>query len=70
MPRKFNGLFINDMRIGTPFRRKGIGSKVIDKMLVEKNIYALDPVEDGQYFWKKFNFKYNKIGKLAVLDNR
>lgn len=62
VPRKFNGLFVNDMRIGVPFQGKGIESKVIEKMLVEKNIYALDPVEDGQHFWKKFSFEYNRNG--------
>lgn len=70
LPRRYNGTFINDMRISTFFRHKGIGTKVVTKIFESKNIYMLDPTEDGKRFWKKFGFEHNKDGKYAVLDNR
>jgi len=70
LPRKFNGIFINDMRMGVPFRHKGIGTHIASKVFENKNIYMLDPTEDGETFWKKFGFEYNKVGKYAVMDNR
>ena len=64
VPQKYNGIFINDMRMSEPHRHKGIGTKVVNKILQDDKTYMLKPVEDGKTFWKKFGFKEN--GKLSI----
>ncbi len=64
--KKYNGIFINDMRMSVPQRHKGIGTKVVNKILRDDKTYMLEPVEDGKIFWKKFGFK--ETGKLAIRE--
>lgn len=66
VPQKYNGILINDMRMSVPQRHKGVGTKVINKILRSDKIYMLEPVEDGKTFWKKFGFKEN--GKLSICE--
>lgn len=66
VPKKYNGVFINDMRMSVPQRHKGIGTKVVNKILQDDKTYMLEPVEDGKTFWKKFGFK--ETGKLALRE--
>ncbi len=66
VPKKCNGVFINDMRMSAPYRHKGIGTKVVNKILQDDKTYMLEPVEDGKIFWKKFGFKGN--GKFAIRE--
>lgn len=70
VPKKYDGMFINDMRLAEKFRHKGIGTQIAHKIFESKNRYLLHPTEDGERFWKKFGFEYNKVGKFAVMDNR
>lgn len=56
IPGKFSGIFINDMRMGTKYRKKGIGTKIVTALLKNDRTYMLEPVEDGKTFWKKFGF--------------
>lgn len=66
VPKKYNGVFINDMIMSAPQRHKGVGTKVVNKILRSDKIYMLEPVEDGKTFWKKFGFK--ETGKLALRE--
>lgn len=66
VPKKYKGIFINDMRISVTCRHKGIGTKVVNKILQDDKTYMLEPVEDGKTFWKKFGFK--ETGKLAIRE--
>lgn len=66
VPKKYNGIFINDMRISMSHRHIGIGTKVVNKILQNDKTYMLEPVEDGKIFWKKFGFK--ETGKLAIRE--
>lgn len=66
VPEKYNGNFINDMRMSVSHRNKGIGTEVVNKILQNDKTYMLEPVEDGKTFWKKFGFK--EIGKLAIRE--
>lgn len=66
VPKKYNGNFINDMRMSEPHRHNGIGTKVVNKILQNDKTYMLEPVEDGKTFWKKFGFKEN--GKLSIRE--
>lgn len=45
------------MRMSVPQRHKGVGTKVVNKILRSDKTYMLEPVEDGKTFWKKFGFK-------------
>ena len=65
-PKKYKGIFINDMRMSVPQRHKGVGTKVVNKILRSDKTYMLDPVEDGKTFWKKFGFK--EKGKVSVRE--
>jgi len=65
-PKKYKGIFINDMRMSVTCRHKGIGTKVVNKILQDDKAYMLEPVEDGKTFWKKFGFK--GTGKLAIRE--
>lgn len=49
-----------------PYRYKGIGTKVVTKMLRNDKSYLLEPIEDGKVFWKKFGFK--EMDKLAIRE--
>ena len=42
--KKYSGIFINDMRMSVPQRHKGIGTKVVNKILRSDKTYMLDPV--------------------------
>ena len=64
VPKKYSGIFINDMRMSVPQRHKGVGTKVVNKILRSDKTYMLEPVEDGKTFWKKFGFKEN--GKFSI----
>ncbi len=66
VPKKYNGIFINDMRMSESYRHKGIGAKVVNKILQDDKTYMLEPIEDGKTFWKKFGFKEN--GKLSIRE--
>lgn len=66
VPKKYKGIFINDMRMSVICRHKGIGTKVVNKILQDDKTYMLEPVEDGKTFWKKFGFKED--GKLAIRE--
>ena len=66
VPKKYSGIFINDMRMSVPQRHKGIGTKVVNKILISDETYLLEPVEDGKSFWMKFGFKEN--GKLSIRE--
>lgn len=55
------------MRMPVTFRHKGIGTKVVTKILQDDKTYMLEPAEDGKIFWKKFGFK--ETGKLAIREN-
>ncbi len=66
VPKKYNGIFINDMRMSESHRYKGIGTKVVDRILQNNKTYMLEPVEDGKIFWNKFGFKGN--GKFAIRE--
>lgn len=55
------------MRMSVTFRHKGIGTKVVTKILQDDKTYMLEPAEDGKIFWKKFGFK--ETGKLAIREN-
>lgn len=66
VPKKYKGIFINDMRMLVTCRHKGIGTKVINKILQDDKTYMLESVEDGKTFWKKFGFK--ETGKLAIRE--
>lgn len=66
VPKKYSGIFINDMRMSVPQRHKGIGTKVVNKILSSDKTYMLEPVEDGKSFWMKFGFKEN--GKLSIRE--
>ena len=50
VPKKYDGIFINDMRMSEPYRHKGIGTKVVNKILQNDKIYMLEPIEDGKTF--------------------
>lgn len=50
IPKGYNGIFINDMRMSIPYRYKGIGSKVVGKILRNDVSYMLEPIEDGKFF--------------------
>ena len=65
IPKWYNGIFINDMRMSIPYRHKGIGSKVVGKILRKNISYMLEPIEDGKYFWNKFGFEMDYSGKYA-----
>lgn len=65
-PKKYKGIFINDMRMSVTCRHKGIGTKVVNKILQDDKAYMLEPVEDGKTFWKKFGFEEN--GKLSIRE--
>lgn len=54
------------MRMSVPQRHKGVGTKVVNKILRSDKTYMLEPVEDGKTFWKKFGFKEN--GKLSIRE--
>ena len=64
--KKYKGIFINDMRMSVMYRHKGIGTKVVNKLLRNDKTYMLEPIEDGIIFWKKFGFKEN--GNLAIRE--
>lgn len=64
--KKYKGIFINDMRMSMMYRHKGIGTKVVNKLLRNDKTYMLELIEDGIVFWKKFGFKEN--GKLAIRE--
>lgn len=66
VPPEYSGIFINDMRMSVPQRHKGVGTKVVNKILRSDKIYMLEPVEDGKTFWKKFGFK--EKGKLSIRE--
>ena len=66
VPKKYSGIFINDMRMSVPQRHKGIGTKVVNKILSSDETYMLEPVEDGKSFWMKLGFKEN--GKLSIRE--
>ena len=66
VPKKYKGIFINDMRMSVICRHKGIGTKVVNKILQDDKTYMLEPVEDGKTFWKKFGFKED--GKLSTRE--
>ena len=66
VPKKYSGIFINDMRMSVPQRHKGVGTKVVNKILRSDKTYMLEPVEDGKTFWKKFGFK--EKGKVSVRE--
>ena len=66
VPPKYKGLFINDMRMLMTQRHKGVGTKVVNKILRSDKTYMLEPVEDGKTFWKKFGFKED--GKLSIRE--
>ena len=55
------------MRMSVTFRHKGIGTKVVTKILQDDKTYMLEPAEDGKIFWKKFGFE--ETGKLAIREN-
>ena len=55
------------MRMSVTFRHKGIGTKVVTKILQDDKTYMLEPAEDGKIFWKKFGFK--ETGKLEIREN-
>ena len=65
-PKKYKGIFINNMRMSVTCRHKGIGTKVVNKILQDDKAYMLEPVEDGKTFWKKFGFEEN--GKLSIRE--
>ena len=54
------------MRMSVPQRHKGVGTKVVNKILRSDKTYMLEPVEDGKAFWKKFGFKED--GKLSIRE--
>lgn len=54
------------MRMSVTCRHKGIGTKVVNKILQDDKSYMLKSVEDGKIFWKKFGFK--ETGKLAIRE--
>jgi len=64
--KKYKGIFINDMRMSVMYRHKGIGTKVVNRLLRNDKTYMLEPIEDGIIFWKKFGFKEN--GNLAIRE--
>lgn len=66
VPKKYKGIFINDMRMSVTCRYKGIGTKVVNKILQDDTTYMLEHVEDGKTFWEKFGFK--ETGKLAIRE--
>lgn len=66
VPKKYSGIFINDMRMSVPQRHKGIGTKIVNKILSSDKTYMLEPVEDGKSFWMKFGLKEN--GKLSIRE--
>ena len=66
VPKKYSGIFINDMRMSVPQRHKGVGTKVVNKILRSDKTYMLEPVEDGKTFWKKFGFEED--GKLSIRE--
>lgn len=66
VPKKYSGIFINDMRMSVPQRHKGIGTKVVNKILSSDKTYMSKPVEDGKTFWMKFGFK--ESGKLSIRE--
>lgn len=66
VPKKYNGIFINDMRMSLTQRYKGIGTRVVNKILQTDKTYMLEPVEDGKMFWKKFGFMEN--GKMSIRE--
>lgn len=66
VPPEYSGIFINDMRMSVPQRHKGVGTKVVNKILRSDKTYMLEPVEDGKTFWKKFGFK--EKGKLSIRE--
>ena len=66
VPKKYKGIIINDMRMSVTCRHKGIGTKVVNKILQDDKTYMLEPIEDGKTFWKKFGFKEN--GKLSIRE--
>lgn len=49
-PKKYKGIFINDMRMSVTCRHKGIGTKVVNKILQDDKSYMLKSVEDGKIF--------------------
>lgn len=66
VPKKYDGIFINDMRMSENHRHKGIGTMVVNMILQNDKTYMLEPVEDGKTFWKKFRFEEN--GKLSIRE--
>ena len=66
VPKNYKGIFINDMRMSVTGGHKGIGTKVVNKILQDDKIYMLEPVDDGTTFWKQFGFK--ETGKLAIRE--
>ena len=64
--KKYSEIFINDMRMSENHRHKGIGTRVVNKILKNDKTYMLEPVEDGKTFWKKFGFEEN--GKLSIRE--
>lgn len=70
VPKKYNGVFINDMRMSAPQRHKGVGIKVVNKILRSNKTYMLEPVEDGKTFWKKFKFKEDGMLLIREKSNK
>lgn len=66
VPKKYSGIFINDMRMSVQQRHKGIGTKVVNKILSSDKTYMSEPVEDGKTFWMKFGFK--ESSKLSIRE--
>lgn len=66
VPKKYSGIFINDMRMSVSQRHKGIGTRVVNRILRNDKTYMLEPVEDGKTFWKKFGFMEN--GKMSIRE--
>ncbi len=63
-------IFISDFMIDYPYRNQGIGKFLAKYILYEvyknKNI-ILQPDDDGNWFWKKFEFVHDKISQHATL---
>lgn len=64
--RDINTIFIGDFMTDYSYRNKGIGKQlaryIINFEYKDKNI-ILQPVDDGNWFWKKFGFVNDEISQ-------
>lgn len=56
---KENKIYLESIYIQPSYRRKGLGTKIIEELFKIGNTIILSPVEESKSFFKKFKNTYN-----------